>query len=156
MADSCKMSGFREGLLHAYNHSFTGRIGRYSWHAFALEAVLADARARGLTRFVNLGDTFYGPLDPVGTWRILRELDIPTVLGNQDRLLLEGGPQWEKMPAYKAAVDASAVKEWLGCVLFRRPVGWTGMFCSVTVRLTTIAPTCLKMCPLVGRHEGLP
>ncbi|WP_319470191.1 metallophosphoesterase family protein [uncultured Pseudodesulfovibrio sp.] len=75
-------------------------------NALALEAVLADARARGLTRFVNLGDTFYGPLDPGGTWLILREMDIPTVLGNQDRLLLEGGPQWEKLPVYTAAVNA--------------------------------------------------
>jgi len=58
-------------------------------NAAALRAVLADARSRGVTRFVNLGDTFHGPLDPAGTWAVLRGLDIPTVLGNQDRLLLE-------------------------------------------------------------------
>ena len=81
----------------------------------ALEAVLADAKSRGVTRFVNLGDTFYGPLDPGGTWRILRDLDMPAVLGNQDRILLEGGEQWEAVPAFRAAVDGigSQGLDWL-------------------------------------------
>jgi predicted phosphodiesterase len=61
-------------------------------NAAALKAVLADARARGLTRFVNLGDTFYGPLDPAGTWAVLKDLPMPTVLGNQDRILLDDAP----------------------------------------------------------------
>ena len=77
--------------------------------------MLADARSRGVTRFVNLGDTFYGPLDPGGTWRILRDLDMPAVLGNQDRILLEGGEQWEAVPAFRAAVDGigSQGLDWL-------------------------------------------
>jgi predicted phosphodiesterase len=62
-------------------------------NSLALAAVLDHARKRGLTRFVNLGDTFYGPLDPAGTWAILRDLDMPAVLGNQDRILLEATPQ---------------------------------------------------------------
>ncbi|WFS62905.1 metallophosphoesterase family protein [Pseudodesulfovibrio thermohalotolerans] len=62
-------------------------------NAAALAAVLNHAGQRGLTRFVNLGDTFYGPLDPAGTWAILRRLDMPAVLGNQDRILLDNAPQ---------------------------------------------------------------
>jgi predicted phosphodiesterase len=58
-------------------------------NAAALQAVLADAKARGLTRFVNLGDTFYGPLDPAGTWAVLQANPMPAVLGNQDRILLD-------------------------------------------------------------------
>jgi predicted phosphodiesterase len=61
-------------------------------NAAALKAVLAHARARGLTRFVNLGDTFYGPLDPAGTWAVLKNVPMPTVLGNQDRILLDDAP----------------------------------------------------------------
>jgi predicted phosphodiesterase len=61
-------------------------------NAAALKAVLAHAEARGLARFVNLGDTFYGPLDPAGTWAVLKGRPMPTVLGNQDRILLEGAP----------------------------------------------------------------
>ena len=81
----------------------------------ALEAVLADAGRRGVARFANLGDTFYGPLDPGGTWQVLRDLDMPTVLGNQDRILLEGGPQWETVPAFRAALDGIGPEglEWL-------------------------------------------
>lgn len=75
-------------------------------NALALEAVLADAWERGITQFVNLGDIFYGPLDPGGTWDILKEIEIPTIMGNQDRILLEGGPQWESIPAFQAALAA--------------------------------------------------
>ena len=84
-------------------------------NSLALEAVLADAGRRGVTRFANLGDIFYGPLDPGGTWRVLRDLDMPAVLGNQDRILLEGGPQWEKVPAFRAALDGIGAEglDWL-------------------------------------------
>ncbi len=75
-------------------------------NALALQAVLADAARRGLTRFVNLGDTFYGPLDPLSVWNILKDMDIPSILGNQDRVLIEGGPEWESLPAYRTAVEA--------------------------------------------------
>ncbi len=56
---------------------------------WALEAVLEDIRRRGIRETVNLGDCLYGPLDPAGTARILLELDMPTVRGNEDRLLLD-------------------------------------------------------------------
>lgn len=56
---------------------------------WALEAVLEDIERRGISNIVNLGDSLYGPLDPGGTARILIELDIPTVRGNEDRILLE-------------------------------------------------------------------
>jgi predicted phosphodiesterase len=54
---------------------------------WALAAVLADIAAAGVDRIVNLGDCAYGPLAPGATVRRLRELDIPTVRGNEDRLL---------------------------------------------------------------------
>ncbi|XXJ18284.1 metallophosphoesterase family protein [Desulfovibrio caledoniensis] len=61
-------------------------------NAAALAAVLAHAKARGLARFVNLGDTFYGPLEPAKTWSLLKANPMPTVLGNQDRILLDDAP----------------------------------------------------------------
>lgn len=75
-------------------------------NALALEAVLAHARGLGISRFVNLGDTFYGPLSPAATWAILRGMAMPTVLGNQDRILFEDGPQWTENPAHQAALAA--------------------------------------------------
>lgn len=58
---------------------------------WALETVLTDIRHRGAAHLLNLGDLFYGPLDPEGTARLLMELDIPstTILGNEDRVLFE-------------------------------------------------------------------
>jgi predicted phosphodiesterase len=58
-------------------------------NSWALEAVLADMERRGIRRVVNLGDCFYGPLDPRGTFELLRQRHWPTVRGNQDRVLLE-------------------------------------------------------------------
>lgn len=72
-------------------------------NTLALKAVLADANKRGLTQFVNLGDTFYGPLDPAGTWNILKDMNIPTILGNQDRILIEGGLEWNGVHSFQTA-----------------------------------------------------
>ena len=55
----------------------------------ALEAVLEDIKKRGVEKIVDLGDSLYGPLDPVGTAQLLIENNIPSVKGNEDRLLLE-------------------------------------------------------------------
>ena len=54
----------------------------------ALEAVLADIERRGITRIVNLGDSLYGPLEPGQTADLLIKLNLPTVRGNEDRILL--------------------------------------------------------------------
>lgn len=55
----------------------------------ALETVLEDIERKGIRNIINLGDCLYGPLDPGGTASLLIELDIPTVRGNEDRILLE-------------------------------------------------------------------
>jgi len=75
-------------------------------NSFALKAVLKDIQKRGLDRLVNLGDIFYGPLDPAGTWKILKTKSIPTVIGNQDRILLEGGPGLDGVPTFTRTLDA--------------------------------------------------
>jgi len=59
-------------------------------NARALEAVLADVRRRGIRQWVNLGDCLYGPFDPLPAAERLLELGIPTVAGNEDRVLIEG------------------------------------------------------------------
>jgi len=56
---------------------------------WALEAVLADIERRGISDMVNLGDCLYGPLAPAETAEILLPLELPTVRGNEDRLILE-------------------------------------------------------------------
>ena len=50
----------------------------------ALEKVLSDSARYGVEKVICAGDVVgYGP-DPVGTIRILRESNIPVVMGNHD------------------------------------------------------------------------
>lgn len=58
-------------------------------NSWALQKVLSDIRSRGITSIINLGDTLYGPLDPMGTFRLLREYGVYSISGNQDRLITE-------------------------------------------------------------------
>ncbi len=59
-------------------------------NVWALDAVLAHAKSRGIDRFVNLGDSLYGPLKPHATYeRLMRESVLITIQGNQDRLIYE-------------------------------------------------------------------
>jgi predicted phosphodiesterase len=51
----------------------------------ALEAVLADLRARSPDVTINLGDCVTSPLWPRETFELLATLDLPTVRGNHDR-----------------------------------------------------------------------
>lgn len=53
----------------------------------ALDAVLADIDRRGISDMVHLGDVAYGPLDPRGTAQRLIDRGIPSVRGNEDRLV---------------------------------------------------------------------
>jgi predicted phosphodiesterase len=55
----------------------------------ALEAVLADIAAIGITEVVNLGDHVSGPLEARRTADLLIECSLPSIRGDQDRLLVE-------------------------------------------------------------------
>ncbi|HEX7503509.1 MAG TPA: metallophosphoesterase family protein [Acidobacteriota bacterium] len=82
---------------------------------WALEAVLDDIRRRGIRDMVNLGDNLYGPLDPAGTARILLGLDMATVNGNEDRIILdEPGrhPESPSLPFVQAALQSEHFR-WL-------------------------------------------
>ncbi|MFC3713213.1 metallophosphoesterase family protein [Sphingoaurantiacus capsulatus] len=54
----------------------------------ALDAVIADAEARGVDLMVNLGDICSGPLFPSETADRLIALDLPTIAGNHERQVL--------------------------------------------------------------------
>lgn len=88
-----------------HSHAPLAVLADIHGNSLALQAVLADAAARGITRFVNLGDTFYGPLDPAGTWAILGRMDMPAILGNQDRILLESDSSRGTAPAVQSVVE---------------------------------------------------
>jgi diadenosine tetraphosphatase ApaH/serine/threonine PP2A family protein phosphatase len=83
----------------------------------ALEAVLADIRAQGITEIVNLGDMASGALDARRTMDLLMALDAVHVLGNHDRYLIDREPDkmgsWDR-PAH-AQLDAKHL-DWLRAV----------------------------------------
>jgi putative phosphoesterase len=84
-----------------------GVIADVHGNALALAAVLRDARERGADPLVDLGDTLYGPLQPLETYELFRQAPIvAAVAGNQDRKICEESPQW------CASLPAKAV-EWL-------------------------------------------
>jgi Predicted phosphoesterase len=56
----------------------------------ALEAVLNDIEERGIAQVVNLGDSLFGPLDPLGVAELLRKHpSMIHLMGNCDEILLE-------------------------------------------------------------------
>ncbi len=58
-------------------------------NCIALEAVLADIDFLGITEVVNLGDHLSEPLEARRTADLLIERSIPSIQGDQDRLLIE-------------------------------------------------------------------
>ncbi|ERF84529.1 metallophosphoesterase family protein [Bradyrhizobium viridifuturi] len=68
----------------------------------ALEAVLSDIRAQGISDIVDLGDMVSGPLDAQPTIDMLMALDAVHLLGNHDRYLIDR--PHEKMGAWERLV----------------------------------------------------
>jgi predicted phosphodiesterase len=60
---------------------------------WALAAVLADIARRRIATVINLGDSLCGRLDPAGTADLLIAAAIPSIAGNQDRVLYEAQPK---------------------------------------------------------------
>lgn len=59
-------------------------------NVYALEAVLRDIDIRGIKTIVNLGDTLFGPIDPLKTAAILMNRpNLIHIMGNCDRYLLQ-------------------------------------------------------------------
>jgi len=55
----------------------------------ALQAVLSDIENRGINQIVNLGDSLFGPVNPVATAELLMSnKKIVNIMGNCDQLLL--------------------------------------------------------------------
>lgn len=67
----------------------------------ALEAVLSDIRAQGISDIVDLGDMVSGPLDARPTIDMLMALDAVHLLGNHDRYLIDRPHEkmgsWERL-----------------------------------------------------------
>jgi predicted phosphodiesterase len=81
----------------------------------ALEAVIADAAARGCTRFLNLGDILSGPLWPAETADFLMARNWPTIAGNHERQLLQLAPErMNASDAFTRPLLSDAQLRWMG------------------------------------------
>ncbi|ATY31752.1 metallophosphoesterase family protein [Sphingomonas psychrotolerans] len=80
----------------------------------ALEAVVADAAARGCKRFLNLGDILSGPLWPIETADFLMARDWPTIAGNHERQLLHLAPErMNASDAFTRSLLSDAQLRWM-------------------------------------------
>jgi predicted phosphodiesterase len=93
----------------------------------ALEAVLADIRAHGISDIVNLGDAASGPLEAARAIDLLIDCDAVSIRGNHDRYLIDRAPakmgSWDR-PAYDQLAERHL--DWLRALpptgLFRESV----------------------------------
>ncbi|MBS1531782.1 MAG: metallophosphoesterase family protein [Bacteroidetes bacterium] len=58
-------------------------------NSLALRAVLNDIKSRGIADIINLGDHFFGALEPEETAAVLRENPMLCISGNTDREILQ-------------------------------------------------------------------
>jgi predicted phosphodiesterase len=84
-------------------------------NSLALLAVLEDIKARGIEKIINLGDHFFGALEPETVAGILRKNEMLSISGNTDREILEslaGKLDKEGMDRVKAELSAQTIS-WL-------------------------------------------
>ena len=84
-------------------------------NVFALEAVIDDAKKRGVDQVLNLGDILYGPIAPKATYELLKEHDFITIRGNQDRQIYE---------ATRAEIDANPTMQFIIKDPGEEPIRW--------------------------------
>jgi predicted phosphodiesterase len=75
--------------IHGNNVALEAVMSDIHGNNVALEAVMLDISRRNIDTVFNLGDSLYGPLDPLKTFHLLMEHNISHVMGNCDRIILE-------------------------------------------------------------------
>jgi predicted phosphodiesterase len=81
----------------------------------ALLAVLKNIKSKGIEKIINLGDHFFGPLEPEGVAEVLRENPMVSISGNTDREILQsvdGDFQKQGMDFVLGELSATSI-EWL-------------------------------------------
>jgi len=84
-------------------------------NSLALKAVLGDIKSREIDKIINLGDHFFGALEPESVADMLRENEMLCITGNTDREILEsidGTFDKEGMDMVKADLSEQSIA-WL-------------------------------------------
>ena len=58
-------------------------------NVYALEAVISDIKIKQVDAILNLGDSFYGPIEPKATYDLIRQNQFINLMGDEDRKILE-------------------------------------------------------------------
>lgn len=82
----------------------------------ALNAVIADAEGQGCADFLNLGDSFSGPLWPAEVADVLLARGWPTIAGNHERQLLGDRHRMGKSDAFAAERLTVAHLDWISAL----------------------------------------
>jgi putative phosphoesterase len=111
--------------------AFMADIHGNSW---ALKSVLADIRKKGITDIYDLGDSLYGPLDPQGTFELMRMNDIKSIRGNQDRDIINFSEHESANPTLKyiQRLLNQEAKNWLGALQPTRTIAHNIFLCHGT------------------------
>jgi putative phosphoesterase len=80
-------------------------------NSLALEAVLNDIKAREITSIINLGDHFFGALEPGKVAQMLHQTPMVCISGNTDREIVDGVKK-DGMAHVKAQLSAENI-QWL-------------------------------------------
>ncbi|MGZ3753503.1 MAG: metallophosphoesterase family protein, partial [Mucilaginibacter sp.] len=84
-------------------------------NSLALKAVMSDIKSRGIKKILNLGDHFFGALEPEVVAGMLREHEMLCISGNTDREILQSideGFNKEGMDRVKADLSEQSIA-WL-------------------------------------------
>lgn len=97
-------------------------------NVYALKELIKDIKQRNIEVVLNLGDMFYGPIEPRATYELIRKSKFINICGNQDRELLEASlDQLEKNPTLKYAYEdlKEEVLYWIQDLQFEKIIGGT-------------------------------
>lgn len=95
-------------------------------NSLALAAVLKDIASRRIPLIVNLGDALLGPIDPLGTARMLMaQPHLVNIMGNCDQILLESESQSASYQFVKPLLT-SDIEQWIST--FQSSWAWEQLF----------------------------
>lgn len=114
----------------------------------ALDAVLTVIRDAGISRILNLGDSLYGPLWPRETARRIRREKMISVVGNEDRLILEAAKGPAHNPTIRDNLDSldNESLQWL------QSLPATAMYGNIYMCHGTGEDDTAYMCEKVTKH----
>lgn len=97
-------------------------------NVYALEEVIKDIKNRDIEVVLNLGDMFYGPIEPRATYDLIRKNKFINILGDKDREILEASlEQLENNPLLKYVYKdlGEDVLYWIQDLPFEKIIGGT-------------------------------